>query len=141
MRVLRTNGGSLGWGVPAAVGGKIACPKRAVLAVVGDGSFHFTPQALWTAARERAPIVCVIVDNSGYLAVKLAIERHLGVASDAREHPGTTLPALDHLAVARGYGADAFAVNDAAQLPDALARAFASDRSTVLVVPVANVRK
>ena len=66
--MFRTNGGSLGWGLPAAVGAKIACPDKAVARVVGDGTFHFTPQALWTAAREHAPVVTVVVDNSGYLA-------------------------------------------------------------------------
>jgi len=96
-RVFRTNGGSLGWGLPAAVGAKIACPDRAVVAVVGDGTFHFTPQALWTSAREKAPVLTIVVDNSGYLAVKLSIERHLGVDKDSQNHPGTDLPALDHV--------------------------------------------
>src|SRR5690606_7593428 len=41
-----TNGGCLGWGVPAAVGAQMARPGQPVVAVVGDGSFHFTPQAL-----------------------------------------------------------------------------------------------
>lgn len=140
-RVLRTNGGSLGWGLPAAVGAKIACPDRAVVAVVGDGSFHFTPQALWTASRERAPVVAIVVDNSGYLAVKLAIERHLGVDRDPNQHPGTDLPALDHVSVARGYGAEAQRVDDPAQLVPALEAAFRSQRSTVIVVPVPNARR
>jgi benzoylformate decarboxylase len=136
----KTNGGSLGWGLPAAVGAKIACPDRTVVAVIGDGSFHFTPQALWTATRERAPIVAIVVDNSGYLAVKLAIERHLGVAKDERDHPGTQL-GIDHATVARGYGADVTTIGAAAELAPALRAAFASQRSTVIVVPVPNVRK
>jgi benzoylformate decarboxylase len=140
-RVFRTNGGSLGWGLPAAVGAKIACPDRAVVCVVGDGTFHFTPQALWTSARENAPVVTIVVDNSGYLAVKLSIERHLGVAKDEQLHPGTQLPALDHVAVARGYGAHAMRIDDPAKLQPALAEALASDRSTVIVVPVANARR
>ena len=136
----KTNGGSLGWGLPAAVGAKIAQPDRAVVAVIGDGSFHFTPQALWTSARENAPIVAIVVDNSGYLAVKLAIERHLGVGKDAREHPGTVL-GIDHATVARGYGADVTTIANASQLVPALHRALAAERSTVIIVPVANVRK
>jgi benzoylformate decarboxylase len=140
-RVFRTNGGSLGWGLPAAVGAKIACPDRAVVCVVGDGTFHFTPQALWTAAQQNAPVVTVIVDNSGYLAVKLSIERHLGVEKDSQNHPGTNLPALDHVTVAQGYGAHAMRIDDPAQLQPALAAAMTSDRSTVIVVPVANARR
>lgn len=140
-RVLRTNGGALGWAVPAAVGAKIACPGRAVVAVVGDGSFNFAPQALWTAARENAPVVTIVVDNSGYLAVKLAIERHLGVAEAPEQHPGTELAALDNVAVARGYGADAQRIDDPAKLEPAIAAALRSKRSTVIVIPVANARR
>jgi benzoylformate decarboxylase len=140
VRVHRTSGGSLGWGVPAAVGAKIAAPQRAVVAVVGDGSFHFTPQALWTAARENAPVVVIVLDNSGYLAVKLAIERHVGVKDDPRTHPGTALPSIDHVSVARGYGADARTIEDPAALRPAIEAALASPRSTVLVVPVPQVR-
>jgi benzoylformate decarboxylase len=139
-RVFRTNGGSLGWGLPAAVGAKLACPDRASVVVVGDGSFHFSPQALWTSVRENAPIVAIVVDNSGYLAVKLAIERHLGVARDDREHPGTQL-AVDHAAVARGYGADVTSVREPGELVPALRAALRAERSTVIVVPVPNVRK
>jgi benzoylformate decarboxylase len=140
-RVFRTNGGSLGWGLPAAVGAKIACPDRAVITVVGDGTFHFTPQALWTAARENAPVVTIVADNSGYLAVKLAIERHLSVDKDTQQHPGTELHALDHVAVARGYGAEAMRIDDPAELEPAIAKALRSDRSTVIVIPVPNVRR
>jgi benzoylformate decarboxylase len=140
-RVFRTNGGSLGWGLPAAVGAKIACPDRAVVCVVGDGTFHFTPQALWTSAREKAPIVTIVVDNSGYLAVKLSIERHLGVDKDDQLHPGTELPALDHVAVARGYGANAMRIDDPTMLQAAIADALQSERSTVIVVPVPNARR
>ncbi len=140
-RVFRTNGGSLGWALPAAVGAKIACPDRTVVTVVGDGSFNFTPQALWTAAREDAPILCIVVDNSGYLAVKLAIERHLGVDKADETHPGTNLAALDHVTVARGYGADAMRIDDPAKLEPAIAAALASKRSTVIVIPVANARR
>lgn len=139
-RVFRTTGGSLGWGVPAAVGAKIARPDRRVIALVGDGSFHFTPQALWTAVQQKAPIVAVIVDNSGYLAVKRAIERHVGVDGDRRTHPGTMLGAIDHVAVARGYGADGVVAETAAQARDAILAAFAAERTTVVVVRVPEAR-
>lgn len=139
-RVHRSVGGALGWALPAAIGAKIARPDRAVVALIGDGSFHFTPQALWTATRETAPVVAIVVDNSGYLAVKRAIERHVRVAEDPREHPGTALPAIDHLSVARGYGAHAERIERAAELGPAIAEALRSDRSTVIVVPVPNAR-
>jgi thiamine pyrophosphate-dependent acetolactate synthase large subunit-like protein len=73
--------------------------------------------------------------------VKLAIERHLGVDKDAQRHPGTELPALDPVTVARGYGADAMRIDDPAKLAPALEAALRSKRSTVIVIPVANARR
>src|SRR5262249_59552222 len=101
----RGAGGGLGWGVPAAVGASLGRPDRPVLAVVGDGSYHFSVQAIWTAVQEQVSLVVVVLDNGGYLAVKQAIEGYLKVARDPRAHPGTRLPGIDHAAVAAGYGA------------------------------------
>src|SRR5439155_658137 len=53
-------GGGIGWGLPAALGVKLALPNRPVLALVGDGSSMYTNQALWTAARESLAVVYVI---------------------------------------------------------------------------------
>ena len=49
-------GGGIGWGLPAAIGAKLAQPDRPVVALIGDGSAMYTVQALWTAARYRLPI-------------------------------------------------------------------------------------
>ncbi|HUY96361.1 MAG TPA: thiamine pyrophosphate-dependent enzyme [Verrucomicrobiae bacterium] len=102
--IWRSSGGALGWGVPAAVGAELAAPDRPVVAVVGDGSLHFSVQALWTAAAHRTPLVVVVLDNGGYLAVKRAVENLLGVAMDPRTHPGTEIHGIDHGAVAAGPG-------------------------------------
>lgn len=132
----RTTGGALGWGVPAAIGAKLARPDRPVLALVGDGSFHFTAQAVWTAARERAGTVTIILDNGGYLAVKRAIERHVGASRDPRPHPGTALPALDHAGIAAGYGARCATVHDLEEIAPAIKTAFEAAGPTVIVVRV-----
>ncbi len=134
--VYRTSGGALGWGVPAAIGAKLARPERPVLTLVGDGSFHFTAQAVWTAVRERAGTVTILLDNGGYLAVKRAIERHLGVARDLRSHPGTALPALDHAGVAAGYGARCAIVRHPEEIAPAITAALGAAAPTVIVVPV-----
>src|SRR5919109_4729280 len=59
-------GGGIGWGLPAAIGVKLAIPDRPVVALVGDGSAMYTNQALWTAGRESLPIVYVIFNNGSY---------------------------------------------------------------------------
>ena len=139
--VHRTTGGSLGWGVPAAIGAKLAQPKRAVLALVGDGSFQFTAQAVWTAAREDAATVTIVLDNGGYLAVKRAIESHVGVSPDSRPHPGTALPALDHAAVAAGYGARCTVVRHPEEIAPAITASLDAAAPAVIVVPVEEARR
>jgi benzoylformate decarboxylase len=137
--VLRSSGGALGWGVPAAIGAKIGRPGRPVVAVVGDGSFHFSVQSIWTAVRERAPLVIVVLDNGGYLAVKRAIERYVRIDGDPRWHPGTELPGIDHLAVARGYGAEGTAVADRAALGAVIKEGLDGGQVVVVHVPVVKV--
>jgi benzoylformate decarboxylase len=137
--VLHSRGGGLGWGVPAAVGAKIGSPARPVVAIVGDGSLHFCVQAIWTAVHERAPIVILVLDNGGYLAVKRAIETFVGVPHDPRGHPGTDLPGIDHLAVARGYGADGVYVTDSTVLGAAVKEGLESGRVRVVHAPVVRV--
>lgn len=139
-RVLRTSGGSLGWGVPAGVGAALAAPGWPVVAVVGDGSFNFSVQALWTAARCGVSMVIVVLDNGGYLAVKRAIERHLKVPHDPRMHPGTEIDGIDYLQVAKGYGANAASVTDPESLLEALRNGLSAGGLWVLHVPVAEVR-
>lgn len=139
-RLLRSSGGSLGWGTPAAVGAKLAAPERPVVAVVGDGSFHFSLQAVWSAVRERVAVTFLVLDNGGYLAVKRAIEGHLGVPHDPRQHPGTEISGIDHAAVAQGYGARGVSVADAESLSKVLREGLESEGPTVVQVPVAQVR-
>jgi benzoylformate decarboxylase len=138
--LLRSSGGALGWGVPAAVGACLGRPGRPVLAVVGDGSYHFSVQAIWTAVQQQASLVVVVLDNGGYLAVKRAIEGYLGLARDPRAHPGTRLPAIDHVAVAAGYGAGGVTVGRRGEVGAAVKEAFAAGGVRVIAVPVAEVR-
>ncbi len=67
-------GSALGWGLPAAVGAAIAAPGRRVIALQGDGSLVFGLPALWTAARERAPVALVVADNGGYEILRAGME-------------------------------------------------------------------
>ncbi len=136
----RSSGGALGWGLPAAVGAKLAQPDRPVVLLVGDGTLHFSVQALWTAVAEKAGLVAVVLDNGGYLAVKRAIENMLGVAEDPREHPGTELPGIDHLAAARAYGARAVAATSASEVSEAVREGLAEGGVHVVVAPVARIR-
>src|SRR5207249_9834960 len=56
-------GGGIGWGLPAAIGVKLALPDRPVIGLIGDGSAMYTCQTLWTAAHYRIGAVLVILNN------------------------------------------------------------------------------
>jgi benzoylformate decarboxylase len=65
-----SSGGFLGWGLGAAIGAKLALPKRRVVACLGDGSCMFGIQGLWTLAKYRVPLVVIVFNNRAYMAVK-----------------------------------------------------------------------
>ena len=139
-RLLRSSGGALGWGVPAAVGACLGCPGRPVQAIVGDGSYQFSVQAIWTAVQQQVSLVVVVLDNGGYLAVKQAIEGYLKVAHDPREHPGTRLPGIDHAALAAGYGASGWRAEHAGEVAAAVKEAFNAGGTQVVAATVAEAR-
>ncbi|MBG0567120.1 benzoylformate decarboxylase [Actinoplanes aureus] len=110
---LTTGSGALGWGLPVAVGRALAGER--VICVVGDGSSLYSIQALWTAARRRAPLTVIVLNNRGYEAVS-ALGRRIGVTS----LPGVALPDLDLVSLARGFGCEGERVTRAADLRKAL---------------------
>ncbi|MFV0295445.1 MAG: acetolactate synthase large subunit, partial [Hyphomicrobiaceae bacterium] len=63
---INNRGGSIGYGLPVAVGAAIACPDRKVIALEGDGSGMYTVQSLWTMARENLDITVLVFANRGY---------------------------------------------------------------------------
>ncbi len=130
---LGSAGGSLGWGMGGAIGVQLARPDARVVNVVGDGSFQFGIQALFTAEQLRLPITYVVVDNVSYAAVRAAMKRHRKGAHEA-EYPASDLRGPDIAAIARGFGAYAETVDRITDLRDALDRAFATNGPAVVVV-------
>jgi benzoylformate decarboxylase len=120
-----TSSGSLGWGMGAALGLKLARPEREVIAVLGDGAFQFSPQALWVAARYRIEVTYVVVNNESYAAVAAALRRYGGTAAERGEYPGKDLSGIDVAAIARGYAVFAQRLHHADELPAAMAGARA----------------
>ncbi|MEV6848164.1 thiamine pyrophosphate-binding protein [Actinoplanes sp. NPDC051411] len=120
-----TSSGSLGWGMGAALGLKLARPEREVIAVLGDGAFQFSPQALWVAARYRIPVTYVVINNESYAAVAAALRRYGGTAVKRGVYPGKDLSGIDVAAIARGYGVFAQRLHRADALPAAMAKARA----------------
>jgi acetolactate synthase-1/2/3 large subunit len=110
-----TGYGTLGYGLPAAIGAQLGQPALPVLALVGDGGVMFTLSELATAVEERLPVVILLWHNAGYEEIRRFMDAH-GV-----EHLGVDLKAPDFLTLARGFGCLATRVDSPASLSDALA--------------------
>lgn len=121
--------GGLGFAMAACVGVALADPARKVVAILGDGSSLYTIQALWSAAQHKLPITFVILNNSGYGAVK-SLGARLGLATT----PGSDIAGVDFVRIAEGFGCKARRVTRAAALPEALAHAYAAAQPTLVEV-------
>jgi benzoylformate decarboxylase len=144
-RLLRSNdpqslyglrGGGIGWGLPAAIGVKLAQPHRPVVALIGDGSAMYTIQALWTAAHEKLGIVYVILNNSSYRILKQRTNAMQSLAAQTDTYVGMDLtnPRIDYLAVARGMGLTAHKATTLDQVRHLLREAIAANGPTLIDV-------
>jgi benzoylformate decarboxylase len=131
-------GGGIGWGLPAAVGAKLALPDRPVVALVGDGSAMYTIQSLWTAARENLQMVFLIVNNYSYRILKQRTNAMKGLAAQHDEYVGMDLdrPRVDFCAVARGLGVTAHRATTLDEVYAMLEAALRHDGPTLLDVEV-----
>ncbi len=121
--------GTMGYGLPAAVGAKAARPDATVVCVDGDGCFQMTSQELATSVTENLPIVVVIINN-GYLGMvrqwqDMFFEERF---SQVRLDSGSP----DYVKLAEAYGAVGLRVDDEDDLDSALAEALACGRTAVV---------
>lgn len=124
---LNIMGGSIGWGLPAAVGAAFAAPDRKVIALEGDGSAMYTLQALWTMARENLDVTVIVFANRSYkiLHVELA---NVGAGVPGRKaNDMLTLdrPNLDWVALAKGLGVEAGCATSLEELAQQFRRGLA----------------
>lgn len=139
---LWSGAGALGWGVAAALGAKLAAPERPVVCIVGDGSFLYTPQALWTAGRYGLPVLTVVLDNREYRILKHGLDRMQGAAARSGSYVGMDLgdPGVDFVALAASMGVASRLVEDADELERATDAALAAGAPQLLHVPVSGHR-
>jgi acetolactate synthase-1/2/3 large subunit len=114
-------GGSIGQGLPCAVGAAVAEPHKRVINLEGDGSSLYTIQALWTAAREKQNLTTIICKNRAYSILRWEMERASmtpGAASLALT--GLDKPYFDFVKLAEGFGVAGRAARTAEELNEAL---------------------
>jgi len=131
-------GGGIGWGLPAAIGVKLALPGRPVVALVGDGSAMYTCQALWTAAHDRIAVVFVILNNSSYRILKQRLHAQRGLAAQVDRFVGMELlePAIDYVGLARSLGIAAERAKTVHDTTDLIAQGIKSDAPLLIDVPM-----
>ncbi len=132
-------GGGLGFSGGMALGLKLAMPGRTIVQIVGDGTFYFSnPQSTLAVSRHYdLPVFTVVLDNSGWSAVKEATRKVYpdGVAQARDEFGATLAPDMDFAKVAEAAGAYGERIADPADVEPAIGRclaALAEGRSALL---------
>jgi acetolactate synthase-1/2/3 large subunit len=121
--------GTMGYGIPAAIGAKAARPDATVVCIDGDGCFQMTQQELATAVLEQLPIVVVIVNN-GYLGM---VQQWQNMFFDDRlSQVHLTQQVPDYAQLAEAYGAAGFTVASEDELEDVLEAALGCGRTAVV---------
>lgn len=123
--------GGLGYSLPAAVGMALGKPNSRTVCLIGDGSAMYSIQALWTAAQRKLPLTIVVINNSGYGAM-----RSFSQVMQVRNVPGLELPGIDFVKLAEGMGCHAVRVSKAAELGEALKRGLAFEGTSLVEVVV-----
>jgi acetolactate synthase-1/2/3 large subunit len=117
---------AMGWSIPAALGGQVACPGRTVVTLTGDGCFLMSAMEATTAARARLPVKFFVLDNQSYRYMQELQQKAYGQTT------ATILARLDYAALAQGFGLAYQEITPAHALDDSL-RAVLSHPGPALV--------
>ena len=122
----------MGFGFPAALGAKVACPNRAVVDIAGDGSFIMTEQELACSVMEDIPVTVIVLNNS-VLGMVAQWQRMLYKRRYMAVNLGKT---PDFVKLAEAYGAQGFRVGSIVEFQKAVKTALNSKVTTVIDVPI-----
>ncbi|MGB9959270.1 MAG: biosynthetic-type acetolactate synthase large subunit [Candidatus Bathyarchaeales archaeon] len=124
--------GTMGFGFPAALGAKVACPDRVVVDIAGDGSFIMSEQELACSVEEDIPVIVIVLNNSvlGMVAQWQRLFYN-------RRYIATALGRVpDFVKLAEAYGAQGIRVGSLEEFTKAVKNAMQSDVTTVIDVPI-----
>lgn len=123
--------GTMGFGLPAAIGAKTAAPDRQVCLFVGDGGLQMTIQELGTIMQEGTGVKIVLLNNNWLGNVRQWQQLFFG-----KRYSATRMINPDFEKIAQAYGLDIATVDDRKDLAPAIARMFADDKPFILNVHV-----
>lgn len=131
---LALTGGSIGYGLPQAIGAAVACPERKVVCIHGDGGAMYTIQSLWTMAREDLDVCIIIFANRKYQILQIELARVGAQTMNKKTLDMLDLsnPDLDFVKLAEGMGVTAARADTAEGFNELLAR-FMSERGPRLI--------
>jgi len=125
---------TLGYGLPSAIGARVADPSTPVVCVVGDGALMFAVQEFATAVEQRLDLTVVCVDNSGYGEIRQnEIDRGI-------DPIGVELAQPDWAALADAFGGRGHRVVDRAEVRETIARAVANPGLDLVHIPLSVYR-
>ncbi len=120
--------GTLGYGLPAAIGAKLGDPSRPSVVLIGDGGIQFTLGELGTAMDEALPIVVIVWNNNGYGEIRSFMENR------QIKPEGVNLTPPDFTLIGRAYGYETVALDGTDALADAVAHAVAAGKPSLIEV-------
>jgi thiamine pyrophosphate-dependent acetolactate synthase large subunit-like protein len=123
-------GGSLGWGVGASVGAKLAAPDRQVVLSIGDGSLMYSASGFWSMARHQTAVLTIVWNNHNYQTVRSGAFRYNGRMTETGRYPGLYLgdPDIDFVKLAESQGVKGQRVTNAGDIAAALKKGTAETR-------------
>ena len=124
--------GTMGYGIPAAVGAQIACPDNLVIAVTGDGSFQMCMHELGTILEQELPIK-ILVFNNTVLGMVRQLQYHYSGQRYSGVHFNKT---VDFMALAKAYGAAGYQITSKEEAPEILKEAFGNGRFTIVEIAI-----
>lgn len=126
--------GTMGFGFPAAIGAKVACPNKTVVDIAGDGSFRMTEQELATSVTEDIPVIVIVLNNS-VLGMVAQWQRLFFKKRYSAIKLGSS---PDFVKLAEAYGAQGLRAESLKEVSDAVKKALKSDVTTVIDVPISS---
>ncbi|MGO1406445.1 thiamine pyrophosphate-binding protein [Agrococcus casei] len=120
---------TLGYGLPAAIGARIADPSRPSVLVIGDGALMFSVQEFITAVEQQLDVVVIVVDNGGYAEIK-GNEAAVGIAPI-----GVDLVQPDWAALVTAFGGTGMSIDSIDQIDQAVEQAVAAGGVQLIHVP------
>lgn len=122
---------SMGTGLPAAIGAKVANPDRPVVSLIGDGGLMMCLHELHTAVAENVGVVTVVFNNSDYAIISDGATSEFGVREQAY---GWEESPIDFTTVAEGLGIESFAATTREEISSAMTDALSRDRPTLVEI-------